>query len=101
MLPVSGGATSSDGADLAQEGNKEDRFLHARFQGTTRGVFDVFFDSTAAEQVLAGQAKEAANGVTYYDVWTSFSPVAAAGPKQADLGETSPPEAEKPHDSGI
>ena len=57
----------------------DDRFLHARLQGTKLGVFEVYFDSTAAEQVQAGQAKRAENGATYYDAWTSFSPLVAAG----------------------
>jgi hypothetical protein len=50
-----------------------DRMLHARLQGTKLGVFDVYFDSTAGEQVQAGQARAAENGITYYDMWTSFS----------------------------
>ncbi len=70
MLPTPGGAIASD---VASQPNLSDRFLHARLQGTKVGVFDVYFDSTAAEQVLVGQAKKADNGETYYDVWTSFS----------------------------
>jgi len=72
MLPVSGASGSSE-----QEAKASDRFLHARLQGTTLGVFDVFFDSTAPEQVQAGQAKSV-NGENYYDVWTSFSPRTAS-----------------------
>ncbi|HUC30208.1 MAG TPA: M1 family aminopeptidase [Candidatus Acidoferrum sp.] len=67
LLPVRG-AQSSPTIDMA------DRFLHARLQGTKLGVFDVYFDSLAREQVQAGQARNAENGVAYYDVWTSFSP---------------------------
>lgn len=52
-----------------------DHMLHARVQGTQLGVFDLYFDSLAAEQIQAGQARKAENGVTYYDVWTSFSPI--------------------------
>src|SRR5262249_23077627 len=37
-----------------------------------KGTFDVFFDSSAPEQVWAGQSKEV-DGTTYYDVWTSYS----------------------------
>lgn len=55
-------------------GDEEDRFLHARLQGTKLGVFDVYFDSSAVEQVQVGQAKTVAHGDLYYDVWTSFSP---------------------------
>jgi hypothetical protein len=51
----------------------EDRLLHGRLQGNTLGVFDVFFDSTADEQIEAGQIRTADNGKVYYDVWTSFS----------------------------
>jgi hypothetical protein len=47
--------------------------FHARIQGNKLGVFDIFFDSTAGEQVEAGQSKTAENGSLYYNVWTSFS----------------------------
>ena len=53
-------------------GDPDDRFLHARLQGQTKGVFDVFFDSGAPEQVWAGQSKTV-EGTTYYNVWTSYS----------------------------
>jgi hypothetical protein len=52
--------------------DSSDRFLHVRLQGTKLGVFDVYYDSTAAEQIQAGQARAAENGEMYYDVWTSF-----------------------------
>jgi hypothetical protein len=70
MLPEAGRDASQVHAP-----NAGDRFLHARLQGAKLGVFDVFFDSAAAEQILAGQSKSAENGQTYYDVWTSFSPI--------------------------
>jgi len=70
MLPSVDGSSSSDEASRR---GPSDRFLHARLQGTKLGVFDVYFDSTAAEQVLVGQSKTGGNGETYYDVWTSFS----------------------------
>src|SRR5215471_13201794 len=83
MLPRSDGEVPK----AAQPVENRDRFLHARLQGTKLGVFDVYFDSTAVEQVLAGQAKPAENGETYYDIWTSFlrlnlrhAPVAATQP---------------------
>jgi len=53
-------------------GGPNDRFLHARMQGQTKGTFDVFFDSSAPEQIWAGQSKDV-EGTTYYDVWTSYS----------------------------
>lgn len=71
MLPEPG-RSASDGARVPAA---SDRFLHARLQGDKLGVFDVYFDSAAGEQILAGQSKGAENGETYYDVWTSFSPI--------------------------
>ncbi len=53
--------------------SKSDHFLRARLQGNTLRAFDVLFDSTAGEQVEAGQSKAADDGTVYYDVWTSFS----------------------------
>jgi hypothetical protein len=77
MLPVKGDPTFSERADLAPPESAEDRFLHARLQGTKLGVFDVYFDSAAPEQVQVGQAKASENGNNYYDVWASFSHSAA------------------------
>ena len=73
MLPVKGATVSSE-QDWSKNVGPDDRFLHARLQGTTFGVFDVYYDSAAPEQVQAGQAKAAENGTLYYDMWTSFSP---------------------------
>ncbi len=78
LLPATGGAVSSGQTDLTEGGR--DRFLHARLQGTKLGIFDIYFDSAAAEQVQIGQAKTGDNGATYYDVWASFT--AAARGKQ-------------------
>jgi len=75
MLPSSDGTVPKAALPA---GSRPDRFLHVRLQGTKLGVFDVYFDSTAVEQVLAGQAKPAEDGETYYDVWTSFSPAQSA-----------------------
>lgn len=72
-LPVKGEPIPIAGTDHPD--SDSDRFLHARLQGTRLGVFDVYFDSRVTEQVEAGQARTAENGVTYYDVWTSFAPV--------------------------
>lgn len=83
----------------ARTPDPQDSFLHARLQGNTLGVFDVFFDSTAAEQVEAGQTKRAENGTAYYDVWTSFPVVSSAAvppvpAAQKDIPQTLPPETE-------
>jgi hypothetical protein len=76
MLPVVGGTISENSA--ARSADADDRMLHVRLQGNKLGVFDLFFDSTAGEQVEAGQAKTGDDGTVYYDVWTSFSPDNAA-----------------------
>src|SRR5579864_3889066 len=72
MLPAKDDPNSPARADLIMPA---DQFLHARLQGTKSGIFDVYFDSRAPEQVQAGQTRQAANGNIYYDVWTSFSTI--------------------------
>jgi hypothetical protein len=52
-------------------------FWHARLQGRNLGTFDLYYDSRADEQIWAGQGKMA-EGVAYFDLWTSFSPDHAA-----------------------
>jgi hypothetical protein len=53
--------------------NKDgDRLLHVRLQGRTLGIFDLYYDSAAVEQIWAGQLKTVAE-TSYYDVWTAFS----------------------------
>ena len=68
MLPGKGVDPSAEKANLL--GRNADQFLRARLQGTKLGVFDVLFDTLAAEQVEAGQAKTAESGIMYYDVWS-------------------------------
>jgi hypothetical protein len=70
MLPMAG---ESGHQPVATHDPDDDRMLHVRVQGNKLGVFDLFFDATAGEQVEAGQSKTAGNGNIYYDVWTSFS----------------------------
>ena len=86
MLPTVDGSRSSGESGSAKVGGRfsEDHFLHARLQGTKLGVFDVYFDSLAAEQVQAGQSKPAKNGDVYYDVWSAFAlPNAEARPSKS------------------
>jgi Peptidase family M1 domain len=64
-----------------------DRLLHARLEGNTLGAFDVLYDSSAGEQVEAGQSKTASDGTVYYDVWTSFS-IEDAGSARPPLRRT-------------
>lgn len=70
-LPATGENTQNVRAASPPPG---DQMFHARLQGEKLGVFDVLYDSTAGEQVEAGQARAAEDGTVYYDVWTSFSP---------------------------
>ena len=95
MLPETGNKTSAGRAETAQPGGAADRYLHARLQGTKLGVFDVYFDSSAAEQVQAGQAKTA-EADFYYDVWTSFSLTPPKGLQTKDAERPEPVEESAP-----
>jgi hypothetical protein len=72
MLPITGGTIPEDSA-VPRAADPDDHMLHARLQGNKLGVFDIFFDSTAGEQVEAGQARTGDDGSVYFDIWTSFS----------------------------
>lgn len=78
LLPPANGDTGAAVREGDQAGRLSDRLFHARVQGIKLGVFDIFFDTLAKEQIQAGQARTAENGNTYYDVWTSFAPTSAA-----------------------
>lgn len=69
FLPISGKP-----APLLAPGSaaSDDRFLHARLQGQKQGIFDVYYDARAPEQVWTGQFR-IAEGFNFYDVWSSFS----------------------------
>jgi peptidase M1-like protein len=56
---------------MTNSGDAASRFLHMRVAGRSLGVFDVFFNTNAAEQISAAQPSQGVNSV-YYDVWTSF-----------------------------
>jgi len=71
FLPVQG-QTAEDAQKQISSASKDDRMLHVRVQGRKLGNFDVYFDSTSPEQISAGQLKTV-DGVSYYDMWTSFS----------------------------
>jgi len=71
LLPAEG-ETAERPASLPKPPGADDRFLHARLQGQTKGTFDVYFDSNVPEQVWAAQTRTV-EGTNYYDVWTSFS----------------------------
>jgi hypothetical protein len=67
--------------------NPADRFLHARLQGTKLGVFDVVYDSLAGEQIEVGQSRQAQDGASFFDVWTSFTAI-APGAKRGPARES-------------
>jgi hypothetical protein len=99
MLPVIS-TTGSKDSPAARAADPDDRMLHARLQGNKLGVFDILFDSTAGEQVEAGQAKSAENGNVYYNVWTSFSTENARRSHLArkEIPQTLPPATESRED---
>ena len=74
MLPALDVPGSDPAKEPGQTDRLKDRFLHARLQGTKLGVFDAYYDSTATEQVQAGQVKTIEGGESFYNVWTSFAP---------------------------
>jgi len=71
LLPSSDRDHERAGNDSTPTNAPSDRLLHLKLQGEKLGTFDVAFDSLAAEQIWAGQARTR-DGVTYYDLWTSF-----------------------------
>lgn len=91
-----GGVRESD----ANAVDPDDRTLHIRLQSEKLGIFDLFFDSTAGEQVGAGQSKTAENGNVYYDVWTSFSTEEGRHPRvtQKEVFSTLPSETQSRED---
>ena len=58
------------------------RLFHARLQGAKLGNFEVYWDTNAAEPLLAGQLR-LREGVPFWDVWTSFRPAALEGKGRA------------------
>jgi hypothetical protein len=101
LLPAAG-STLSPGSGSVPHMDADDRMLHARLQGTKLGIFDVYFDANATEQVEAGQARSTENGNTYYDVWTSFT-LGLAGSSRSGAEENLKAVAtnERPHEDWI
>jgi len=66
----------------APGGSEPDRkfppLLHAHLLGKKLGGFEVFWDARGAEPLWAGQPR-VKDGTLFFDVWTSFAPVAAPG----------------------
>jgi hypothetical protein len=92
MLPIGAGNDST----AVRATDPDDHMLHARLQSNKLGVFDVIFDSTAGEQVEAGQSKIGEDGIVYYNVWTSFSTQDAKRSRiiQKEISQTLPAEAD-------
>jgi hypothetical protein len=82
----------------ARDAAPGDRMLHVRLQGNKLGVFDIFFDSTAGEQVEAGQTKTGEDGKMYYDIWASFSTASAGRHHPGETVQTLPIEVRSPED---
>ncbi len=99
MLPNADGEVPRDSSHTGTS-EPADRMLHARLQGNKLGVFDIVFDENAGEQIEAGQAKAAADGTVYYDVWTSFSiaDARAARPALSETQQALPAETESRED---
>jgi len=73
---------SGDSLSLLQamtaSGDASSRYLHLRLGGTALGVFDVFYDTHAPEQMSIAQAVSEKD-TTYYNIWTSFPTGLAKG----------------------
>jgi hypothetical protein len=76
-LPTSNGPGNAT-ADVSSTRLAGDRILHIRAQGTQLGIFDANFDTKAQEEVWAGQSRTV-EGLTFYDLWTSFTPPEKSG----------------------
>ena len=66
--------------------------LHAHLLGKRLGSFEVFWDAAGAEPLWAGQPRTK-DGITFFDLWTSFAPagmgLAAADRRVEDVSITS------------
>lgn len=87
FLPTAGQESTAKQATVSDSSQPPDHFLHIRVEGEQLGPFDIHYDSLSYEQLSAGQSKDK-DGISYYDVWTSFSRGAAA---TAALDGSSPP----------
>jgi Peptidase family M1 domain len=58
--------------------------LHAHLLGKKLGGFEVFWDVEGEERLWAGQAR-LKDGVTFFDIWTSFTPASAVSTSPASL----------------
>ena len=56
---------------LTNSGESASRFIHVRLGGSTLGVFDLYLNTNAQEQISVAQASAERDAV-YYNVWSSF-----------------------------
>ncbi len=68
-----------------------DRILHARVASAHLGVFDIYFDTRANEQLTVAQHSDVA-GLGYYNIWTSF-PMRSARAQVPATNSGAPPTA--------
>jgi hypothetical protein len=59
-------------------GHKFPPLLHAHFLGKSLGPFEVFWDAAIGEPLWAGKA-QSRDGVSFFDIWTSFIPPTPTG----------------------
>ena len=71
FLPAPGGGEG--GSELARQFPP---LLHAHLLGKKLGGFEVFWDAAGAEPLWAGQPR-VKDGISFFDIWTSFAPGAA------------------------
>ena len=71
FLPAPGGGEG--GRELAR---KFPPLLHAHLLGKKLGGFEVFWDAAGTEPLWAGQPR-VKDGISFFDIWTSFAPGAA------------------------
>jgi hypothetical protein len=70
---------------------EDDHMLRARIAGVKLGVFDLFFDTDAREQISVGQLARDQYGRSFFNVWTAFpmrSKRVSAASKRATRGHT-------------
>lgn len=56
---------------MTNSGEAASSFIHLRVAETELGIFDIFFDTSAAEQIAVAQIADNKDG-HYYDTWAAF-----------------------------
>jgi len=64
--------------DLLNHPHEKNQFFAAVLSGRDLGAFEIIFDPSSPEQVMAG-GLSAANGVRTFQLWTSYTPKSLAG----------------------